>query len=324
MALYFVGAGRTSESNQRRTQPQVYRCVWWWAVSPPFSMSLWTFTQSLLHLISLSVYFSLHPSFSLSQIEKGFRVTLPSLSLFVLAPLNSLDAHPFSLSLSPSLCLSVSLSLSFPTLLVFKILWFGSLQTLMSSRGKIRAGITSKHQHRLPSSFQIPPSSCSFFSPPFIWLHFFSLCLAFPLLDLPSSLTHRSSFSSNFPSVSHRWHAVLFPSAQTRLGGTPFILHFASSLSFQLSFCHKVFLLNICFPFNCQVLYWHKHKPTFSLLITLERPESSYCPWVAFNTLCLCLCAVSLPVTVCLSNCPCIFGLKAENLNYKIGYFKLN
>lgn len=167
---------------------------------------------------------------------------------------------PLCLYLSISLCRSPSLSLSFPTLLVFKILWFVSLQTLMSSRGKIRAGITSKHQHRLPSSFQIPPSSCSFFSPPFIWLHFFSLCLAFPLLDLPSSLAHRSSFfpiSPLFPIFD------LFPSAQTSLGGIPFLLHFPSSLCFHLSFCHKVFLLNICFPLNCQVLYWHKHKTTF-------------------------------------------------------------
>lgn len=45
-----------------------------------------------------------------------------------------------------------SSSFSVSTLLVFKVLWFVSLQTLMSSRGKISTGITSKHQHRLHSS----------------------------------------------------------------------------------------------------------------------------------------------------------------------------
>lgn len=57
-------------------------------------------------------------------------------------------------SLSPH-----SVSLSLPTLLIFKVLWFVPLQTLMSSRGKISAGITSKHQHHLPSSSRslLPP-----------------------------------------------------------------------------------------------------------------------------------------------------------------------
>lgn len=99
------------------------------------------------------------------------------------------------------------------TLLVFKILWFVSLQTLMSSWGKIRAGIISKHQHRLPSSSRslLPPSLPSFPPSPDL-IPLFRSCFPTCLFDFLSSFTHLAVL---FLSISYLWLAVLFPSAQT-------------------------------------------------------------------------------------------------------------
>lgn len=147
---------------------------------------------------------------------------------------------PLCLYLSISLCRSPSLSLSFPTLLVFKILWFVSLQTLMSSRGKIRAGITSKHQHRLPSSFQIPPSSCSFFSPPSSdFISSLYVLLSHCLISL--RLSHIVLLFSQFP--------LCFPS----LTSSPLLRPVSVAFPF---FYISPLLFAFIFPFVTRFFFW--------------------------------------------------------------------
>lgn len=99
---------------------------------------------------------------------------------------------------------SFFLSISFlphHTLLVFENLWFVSLQTLMSSRGKIRAGIISKHQHHFPSFSKplLAPCAHPSFTPSFLPFDFVS--------------TH---FPLHCPPVFHLRLAVLFASFQNR------------------------------------------------------------------------------------------------------------
>lgn len=148
--------------------------------------------------------------------------------------------------------LILSLSLfSFPvsTRLVFKVLWFVSLQTLMSSRGKISAGITSKHQHH-------PPFSCRSLLPPALLL---STRLLF-LLHLTSLLHFMACFpvswfsflsflfyisSLQLPSVAFLWLTAPLPSSDPSPG--QFLpSDFPISFSFPLSFVKLFFL----FPFT--------------------------------------------------------------------------
>lgn len=121
-------------------------------------------------------------------------MSLSPLSIFYLVLLQFISPSTFFICLfgcNPPL---LPLSLSLSTLLVFKILWFISLQTLMSSRGKIRARITSKHQHHLSSSsrsrlpFSLPPLS-DFISSLLVIFSAVSFSLSFPQFFVPDMLS---------------------------------------------------------------------------------------------------------------------------------------
>lgn len=129
------------------------------------------------------------------------------LSSFRLIPLSifSMDSHPLSVTFS------FSVSLSFSTLVVFKILWFVSLQTLINSRGKIRTGITSKHQHHFPSSSRsLSPLSLPSFPPSSDFISFLYVLHSHCLVSI--LLNKSFSFLFSFFFVSHLRFSVLFSS----------------------------------------------------------------------------------------------------------------
>lgn len=148
-------------------------------------------------------------------------------------------------SLSPH-----SVSLSLPTLLIFKVLWFVPLQTLMSSRGKISAGITSKHQHHLPSSSRslLPPVLPAFTV----------------LLHLKSCPLFIVCFSNTWFSLYSRFSHLFFN----------FLLFCASvSLSLSPSFQTFSFLLHLLSKFYLANVVEYK---TWSSLLFLDTPPSFF------------------------------------------------
>lgn len=148
-------------------------------------------------------------------------------------------------SLSPH-----SVSLSLPTLLIFKVLWFVSLQTLMSSRGKISARITSKHQHHLPSSSRslLPPVLPAFTV----------------LLHLKSCPLFIVCFSNTWFSLYSRFSHLFFN----------FLLFCASiSLSLSPSFQTFSFLLHLLSKFYLANVVEYK---TWSSLLFLDTPPSFF------------------------------------------------
>lgn len=150
-------------------------------------------------------------------------------------------------SLSPH-----SVSLSLPTLLIFKVLWFVSLQTLMSSRGKISAGITSKHQHHLPSSSRslLPPVLPAFTV----------------LLHLKSCPLFIVCFSNTWFSLYSRFSHLFFN-----------FLLFCASLSRLCLLLFKPFLFfYIFFPNSTWQMLWNiKHEAVFCFWTHLLRSSFS-------------------------------------------------